>query len=280
MKYFLEVAKTQHITNSAKSLHIAQPALTQSIHRLEDELGVPLFVPKGRNIALTEYGIYLQNKLEPIIKELDAIPDELSKMVNTENETIRLSVLAASTLVTKAIIDYKRKNPNVNFHVVQNPEKELFDIELTTDLFYDKNEGDKNQFICTEKVYLAVPDNEKYKDKASVSLSEVKNEGFISLLGSKHLRSICDKFCHKAGFTPNILFESDSPEAVKNMISANLGVGFWPEFTWGKLKNHNIKLLEISDPDCRRDILISYRKTKEDNTYTKAFYKFLIKYFK
>ena len=51
MKYFLEVAKTQHMTQSANKLHIAQPALTQSIHRLENELGVPLFLHKGRNIV-------------------------------------------------------------------------------------------------------------------------------------------------------------------------------------------------------------------------------------
>lgn len=280
MKYFLEAAKTQHITNSAKNLHIAQPALTQSIHRLEDELGVPLFVPKGRNIVLTQYGVYLKSKLEPIIKEIDGISEALTQMANTENETVRLSVLAASTLVTKAIIDYKRINPNINFHVLQNPENELFDIEITTNLFYDKNEDILNQFVCTEKIFLAVPDNEKYKGRTSISLAEVKDEGFISLFGSKQLRSICDKFCHHAGFTPEIIFESDSPYAVKNMISANMGVGFWPEFTWGKMKKQNVRLLEISEPDCRRDILICYRQTKADNSHTYDFYKFLINYFK
>lgn len=60
IRYFLEVARTKHMTNSARNLHITQPALTQAIHRLENDLGVPLFVPKGRNIMLTEYGKYLQ----------------------------------------------------------------------------------------------------------------------------------------------------------------------------------------------------------------------------
>lgn len=60
IRYFLEAAKTKHMTNSARNLHITQPALTQAIRRLENDLGVPLFTAKGRNIVLTEYGKYLQ----------------------------------------------------------------------------------------------------------------------------------------------------------------------------------------------------------------------------
>ena len=56
IRYFLEVAETKHMTNSAKNLHISQPALSQAIRRLEESLGVPLFASKGRNIVLTEYG--------------------------------------------------------------------------------------------------------------------------------------------------------------------------------------------------------------------------------
>ena len=68
LEYFYAVAKTQHVTHTAEQLHIAQPALTQSIHRLEKELGVPLFHRNGRNIALTEYGVYLRDALKPILE--------------------------------------------------------------------------------------------------------------------------------------------------------------------------------------------------------------------
>ena len=104
LKYFLEVAESQHITKSAQKLHIAQPALSQSIRRLETELRVPLFASKGRNIVLTEYGKYLKEKLQPVIEELDSIPSQLQTMAKLESETIHLNVLAASTLVTEAII--------------------------------------------------------------------------------------------------------------------------------------------------------------------------------
>lgn len=277
IRYFLEAAQTEHITKSADKLHIAQPALTKSIHNLEKELNVPLFTRKGRNVVLTPYGKHLKDRLLPLINSIDSLAGEFHHMAETENHTVRLSVLAASTIITQAIIEYKKKYPNINFHVLQNPENELFDIEITTNLFYNKTASD-NTFVCSEDIFLAVPNNEKYKDMTCVNLYDLKDEGFISLFGSKQLRTICDKFCRHAGFEPNIIFESDSPYAVKNMIGANLGVGFWPQFTWGEVNNSQVKLLKITNPICKRDIIVTHKSIKTDNTHTESFYRFLRRY--
>ena len=51
LRYFAEAARLQHITRAAEQLHIAQPALTQALHRLEAELEVPLFVQRGRGVV-------------------------------------------------------------------------------------------------------------------------------------------------------------------------------------------------------------------------------------
>ena len=131
IRYFLETAKTKHMTNSAKNLHITQPALTQAIRRLEKDLGVPLFVAKGRNIVLTEYGRYLQKRLEPLMEQMDAIPEQLKMMVALEGETIHMNVLAASGLVMEAIIEYKKEHEDINFQLQQNSESDLYDIAVT-----------------------------------------------------------------------------------------------------------------------------------------------------
>ena len=82
-----------------------------------------------------------------------------------------------------------------------------------------------------------------------------------------------------AGFTPKIIFESDNPSAVKNMIAANMGIGFWPEFTWGSIENEHVRLLEIEEPVCQRDIIISYNMNKIDSRNVTEFYRFLVEFF-
>ena len=106
LQYFYAVAENLHVTKTAEQLHVAQPALTQSIHRLERELGVALFRKKGRNIVLTEYGAYLHDKLTPVLQTLRQLPEQLQEMAQIRKRTLRLNVLAASTVVTHSPITY------------------------------------------------------------------------------------------------------------------------------------------------------------------------------
>jgi DNA-binding transcriptional LysR family regulator len=268
------------MTESAEKLHIAQPALSQAIKRLEEDIGVPLFAKKGRNIVLTEYGEYLKEELVPVMEKLDKLPEILRDMAQNHSDVIHLEVSAASTLITNAIIEYKTNRRDSNFQLFQTETSEAVDIEITTKMFYRPGGyAMKNQFVCNEKIFLAVPNGGKYKGKKSISLKNVENEGFISLLGSKQFRYICDKFCTHIGVKPNIIFESDNPTAVKNMIAANIGVGFWPEFTWGKIDSDRVLLLEIEDFIFSRDIVITCNKNKVDDLYVEDFFEFLKEYF-
>lgn len=279
LRYFLKVAELEHITRAAEELHIAQPALTQTIHRLESELEIPLFTSKGRNIILTEYGKYFYNKLKPLLTEIYDLPEQLKTMAKLENSTIHLNVLAASNLVTQVIIEYQRIDETLHIQMNQNEFLDLNDICITTKLFYQQENSYKDSvFVCTENIFLAVPNVPKFQGRDSIELKEVQNENFISLSGARQFRAICDKYCKSTGITPNIIFESDSPSAVQNMIAANMGIGFWPAFTWEKINNKKVKLLKITNPICSRDILVTMKKNKVDNSKVERFYKFLCAY--
>jgi len=280
LKYFYTVADLEHVTKAAENLHVAQPAITKSIKLLEGDLGVPLFARVGRNVKLTEYGKLLKKRLDLVFPVIDGIQSELDLMKKENRVTVKLNVLAASIAVMDAVVKYKNKNPEVIFNLIQNVEKPDCDVSVTTEYGENvKNNGDR-RCVIKERIYLAVPKNSKYAKKTSVSLEEVREEKFVNLAGSRPFRTICDKMCANAGFKPTIGFESDSPIAVQNIIGAEAGIGFWPEFSWRKVDNKKIALLTIENLGCERDIVIEMHKSATNSDYAENFYEFLSAYFK
>lgn len=275
LQYFLVAAQYEHITKAANSLKIAQPALSQSIKRLENELNVKLFERKKGGIVLTAAGKILAEEVRPIINTIDNLPRKLSEADKKQKSTIHLNVLAASILVTNCIIEYKAKHPDINFEFVQSPYAVDYDLCITAAL--PKGGTTSDQITLEEKFFLAVPASSKYADYSDIDLAEVAGEGFIMMADTRPIRDICDQFCMQAGFTPNIVFESMNFEAVRSLISAGLGVGFWPEYSWESAEpSKNVVLLPIKGQECKRDIIIAYGEQAGKNAVVKDFYKFLI----
>ncbi len=253
LRYFYEAARLEHITKAANALGVAQPAITLSVHKLEKELGVPLFTRNGRGVALTECGKYLYEKLGPIFDTLEAFPEDLRRIASFETDTVNINLMAASTLLTDIIIDYKRLHPEITFKITQVSQAGTSDITVKNEPGNVKGDGDA--FTIHEKIYIAVRKDSPLAARKSIRLDDIKDEGFVSLSAQRNFRSMCDLFCKSVGFTPRIVFETDNPYTVKNLIESGIGVGFWPEFSWGS-HDEEIKLIPISYPECSRTLII------------------------
>lgn len=281
LKYFLEVARTEHMTKSAHNLCIVQPALTQAIRRLEDEIGVPLFKSSGRNIKLTEYGRHFYTQLAPLYDGIAKLPQELRDMASDDAVKIRLNVLAASSLITSAVIAYKRLHPEIKFDLIQNESSSLYDVGVFTYADAGKANPDDDEVTrLDEEIFLAVPNGERYRKLDSISLRQMEGEKFIGLAGTKQLRNICNEFCRGLGVHTDISFESDNTSAIKDAVASGIGVCFWPEYTWGRVERRKIRLLKIVDAPFRRDLLVTLRRNKADNRNTENFYRFLVTFLK
>lgn len=280
LRYFAAVAELQHVTRAAERMHVAQPAITKSIHRLEDELGVPLIASRGRNIVLTDYGCALYGMLREPLAALDQIPDQMQQLARRSAYTLHINVLAASRAVTDAVIAYKHDHSEILFSIMQNELTQICD--LSVDTLTEKRstpETAENTVSFQEQILLAVPSHSLYSGLRSIDLKELKEEGFICLAGNRKFRKICDQFCQMAGFHPKIIFESDSPAIVRNLIGAGSGIGFWPEHTWGAV-GEDVKLVPIANPQCSRELQISLHPQDSARTaLVHPFYHYLIHYF-
>ncbi len=93
LRYFREIAKQGQITKAAKSLHMAQPPLSQQLRIFEEELNVMLFERKGRRLLLTEAGEALYQRSEHLLDELDELEKEIRETGLGLRGTLRLGAV-------------------------------------------------------------------------------------------------------------------------------------------------------------------------------------------
>ena|ERR1700730_18405385 len=88
--YFIEVAKQEHVSFAAETLHIAQSAVSRQIGNLEKELGIQLFEREGRNIKLTYIGRLFFEKAVLAVNAIDDATQLVNEYLDPEQGTIRV----------------------------------------------------------------------------------------------------------------------------------------------------------------------------------------------
>ena len=190
LRYFLAVAQFEHVTKAAESLHVAQPAVSQAIRHLEEELDMSLFDRENHHISLNSNGRLLQNKLLPIISALDRLPEEI-KDASQSQPVIHMNLRSASAIITSCIISYRTIHPEVKFKLSQKPEDPTADY-IVSAVRSDTELLPSQHLLFQEDFYLAVPADSKLASLPSIKLERTAKESYVSLESNRPLRAICD----------------------------------------------------------------------------------------
>lgn len=276
LRYFQAVAQCENMTLAAKTLRIAQPAISQSISRLEKELGFPLFTRNGKRIRLNACGTLLLQRLPSILGAIDNVKIELSELSNNPNQHICLNVLSCSSFLPKLLQSFRQKYPSTSFHLIQNPQAQEYDICLSS--IPSAEAGKQDMVLMEEEILLTVPHSFAAVGD-SIAMDDLVGADFISLNKGSAFRAVTDYYCQKAGLTPHIIFESDNPGIVRGLIGMGLGVAFWPRITWGPVHDDLVRTLHIKDLDCRRSVLLSVPGGKQITGTVQLFLAFAKEFF-
>lgn len=302
LRYFLVVAETEHVTQAANMLGISQPALTRAIHRLEEELGVTLVAGEGRNIRLTEEGLFLKQHAAQAMRTLDEAGDAVKIFSTQWQQTIEVCIESASAVVVDAIARYSREHPEVAFAVSQDEEARSSDIVVKTvsnitPVFASSHKegpavGETNASVTkakgmmdhakerfTERIGIAVPISLRPSLPEMPSLADLRSAHFICLAGRRGFRRQCDLLCKHYGFAPHLAFESDNPSVVRKMIALGLGVGFWPEHSWGPVDPEKTLWQPLVEEGFQRTISIELTSQGIEKPVARAFRRFLLTQF-
>jgi DNA-binding transcriptional LysR family regulator len=285
LRYFQVVARLENVTRAAKELHIAQPSLSKTIARLEESVGVPLFERQGRRIRLNQFGKTFLKRVERSLNELEEGQRELADLAGLERGSVTVGATTAR-LLPKLFRDYLAHHPDVKFKLFQvtkqlEIQERLMNGEI--DLCISSLPIDQLEIHCEpliiEEIFLAVPPKHRFAGLKSIQLKEVADEPFIHSTTECGLREITNDFCQHAGFTPNIAFESATPEVICSLVKAGFGIAFIPEYWWEGNYTDSLVKLHIENPTCQRTIWLSWVKERYMSVAARDFSKFVIEWF-
>lgn len=288
IKYFIEVAKREHVTAAAQALHVAQSAVSRQIANLETELGVDLFIREGRTVRLTPIGKVFLKHMKRAVNVLDDARQVVDEYVDPQKGTIHIGFSAslASYILPTAIYHFREQYPEVKFELNQGSYNELVDDVIKGDFniailgpIPPEHEKVKSTVLFTEDIVALLPSNHPLSRRSAIELIELRDDPFVLLPKGFILRDVIEEGCLQRGFQPSVSFEGKDLEAVKGLVSAGLGVTLIPEVTIVDCLPRATVKVPVIQPRLRRSIGALIPKERELLPTEKLFYEFMKDFF-
>jgi LysR family transcriptional activator of glutamate synthase operon len=280
LRYLVALADECHFTRAAAREHIAQPALSQQIRRLEAEVGLALVERTTRKVALTGAGELLVARARHILSELEAAQAELQTLAGVQGG--RLSVGALHTMgpvdLSLLLASFHRDHPGVELTVREQSSEEL--AELLRDDVVDlaflsvteriQRRGLELYPLVSEDLVAVVPAQHPLAGRDVVRLVELAGEPFIAFRTGSRLRELLDSGAAELGFEPRIALESNESRRIRSLVSGGLGVAILPRSDAGGA-GATVATARLVEPEMRRDVSLASRAGRRHSPAATAF---------
>ncbi len=230
LKYFCDAAETENFSKTAKKYLVPTSNISQSIKRLENELGRELFEHRANKISLNTDGRRFYNSVSEALALIEGARARASERDEELRGDIHLICLNNRRTVTEAIEEFIQLHPQVNFIIHHTPESEQnFDILVSDECPYEYSE---KLLIADEEIAVAMSKALAPAKKKSLTVADLEKERFITMTPGTSIQKITVKACAEAGFVPNIAIQTDDPFYLRKYIEMGLGVAFVPSNSW------------------------------------------------
>lgn len=288
IKYFIEVAKREHVTEAAKALHVAQSAVSRQIFNLEEELGVDLFIREGRTVRLTKIGRIFLEHMERALHVIDDAKRVVEEYRDPEKGTIHIGFSAslASYILPTAISYFRREHPKVQFVFNEGAYSDLIDSVIRGEInmallgpLPQNQKKIKGTVLFTENIVALLHSSHPLASRASIKLTELRDEPFIVYPKGYVLHDVIMDGCLQRGFRPMVAFEGKELDAIKGLVSAGLGVTLLPEVTLiDNLPRATVKV-PIVGPSLKRTVGVIIPRERDLLPTEKVFFEFIKAFF-
>jgi DNA-binding transcriptional LysR family regulator len=273
LRYFIAVVQWNGYREASRRIHVAQPAISQTITGLEDELGLKLFSRVGRSAHLTPAGKMFYAEAVRTISQAELAIETAKRAAKGEIGTLSIGYLgsATSAFFPDVVRKFKAMYPGVKLTLqeltpVQQDaafDQEGIDIGLTRPLRADQNRFFSSRVLYTDPMMAVLPRWKRVKG-SRVRIAELANESFVLFHreGSPALFDTITAMCKRAGFCPRVENEPNMMQTVLSLVEAEQGVTIVPACV-RRLCSEGVRFYRLQPDDVRVELVAAWKKENQ-----------------
>ncbi|MBB6622137.1 LysR family transcriptional regulator [Clostridium gasigenes] len=283
LKIFYETALCLNMTKVARDMYISQPSISQSIHELENEVGVKLFDRIGKKLFLTGEGELFLNYTRRILN----LYDEGMKTLNdyAHNSKGRITIGASTTIgiyiLPDIIKSFSEKYKDIEISIIIENTTNIKNLILQNKVDFAYVEGEvKSREINIEKIWedelvFICGNDHKWKNINVIKADDLSGEKLIMREYGSGSREIIENYLKSKEINYDIFLELGNTEAIKKTVEANLGIGCVSEkCIEEKLRYGDLNCFRIEGRKIKRELLLITHKDKFISNNMKEFIEF------
>lgn len=232
---FDTVAGEGHVTRAAELLAVPQSSLSRRLKSIEKTLGLQLFQPAGRGVALTPAGRELFERTRPLLRALDDAVSGVRSNADPDNGLVRFGfpLTLGPVSIPSLLADFHARHPGIRLHLVQAHGEALADLvrdgRLDLAVMIPPPADLPSIVLGQQRIQLYCAPGHHLAGRDSVALADLAAEPFIANPPTYQLRQLLDSWCAEADFTPKVSFETTEFETLRAFVAHGMGVALLPE---------------------------------------------------
>jgi DNA-binding transcriptional LysR family regulator len=280
-KIFYTVAKHKHMTKASEELHISQPAISQSIKKLEDQLGGTLFIRSNKGMELTSEGEMFFEHIKGALELINNAENEFSSFKSLDKGEIKIGCSSTLTklVLLEATKEFHKDYPGINITIVNDLTSNLINSlklgKLDIVIFNESNIKETN--LTLEKIkelkqgFIYNPSH--YKDNIK-TLNDLNNYPLILQKEESNSRKLLDYITMQKGVKLIPSMEVVSQDLITEFTDIGLGIGF-AIIDLAKTNHPNLEELYINKYIPNINVYLASNKTISLTFASKKFIKYL-----
>lgn len=240
LRQFVAVAEELHFGRAAERLHIAQPALSNAIQKLERLVGVKLFARNRRGVELTPAGrVFLEQTHQTLQQSALAIERaRAAASGRSGNLSVAFIGTAGYGYTPKIIARFRESHPGVELKIyemstleqLEQLENRQIDVGILRTPLVKPQPRLNLRLYARDRLMVALPQGHRLSQRKRIALSELANESFVAFNRNDVPASYAQlmSICLAGGFHPKITQECSQVAGMVCVVAAGLGVAIIP----------------------------------------------------